>query len=133
MKTMKKLPLFLLLALRVLPAGELPDFKIGDIMVLQDGFITLKIENSSTRDYALPPESQDRVFLSLAINGVKRAEYKIKAIDPTIFLRRSFIMFKTNFRAGQPLRMRVEVNGEKAVPESDFNNNILEKDLRPRP
>lgn len=129
---MKKLPLFLLLALKVLPAGELPDFKISDILVLQDGFIALKIENSSGQDLALPVAARDRIFLSLAINGVKRAEYKFKAMDPTLFLRNSFIMFKTNFRAGQPLRIRVEVNGEKAVPESDFSNNILERELRPR-
>ena len=79
-----------------------------------------------------PPQSREKVFLSLAINGVKRAEYKVKAIDPTIFLKSSFIVFKTNFRVGQPLRIRVEVNGEKAVPETDFSNNILEKDLRPQ-
>ena len=129
---MKKLPLLLLLALRVLPAGEWPDFKISDILVLQDGFIALKIENSAMKDFALPAASRDRIFLTLAINGVKRAEYKFKAIDTTIFLKNSFIVFKTNFRAGQPLRIRVEVNGEKAVPESDFSNNVLEKDLRPR-
>jgi hypothetical protein len=132
MVTMKKLPLFLLLALKVLPAGELPDFKISDILVLQDGFIALKIENSSGQDFAMPAAARDRIFLSLAINGVKRAEYKFKAIDPTVFLQNSFIMFKTNFRASQPLRIRVEVNGEKAVPESDFSNNILERELRPR-
>lgn len=129
---MKKLPLILLLALKVLPAGELPDFKISDILVLQDGFIALKIENSSIQDYALPAASRDRIFLSLAINGVKRAEYKIKAVDPTVFLRSSFIVFKTNFRAGQPMQIKVEVNGEKAVPESDFSNNILQKELRPQ-
>jgi hypothetical protein len=130
---MKKWPLFLLLALTVLRAGEMPDFKIKDILVLQDGFIALKIENSSSQDCRLPANVQDKIFLSLAINGVKRAEYKIKAMDPTIFLKSSFIVFKTNFRAGQPLKIRVEVNVEKAIPESDFNNNVLEKDLRPQP
>jgi hypothetical protein len=130
---MKKWPLFLLLALTVLRAGEMPDFKINDILVLQDGFIALKIENSSSQDCRLPANVQDKIFLSLAINGVKRAEYKIKAMDPTIFLKSSFIVFKTNFRAGQPLKIRVEVNVEKAIPESDFNNNVLEKDLRPQP
>jgi len=130
---MNKWPLFLLLALNVLRAGEMPDFKINDILVLQDGFIALKIENSSSQDCQLPANVRDRIFLSLAINGVKRAEYKIKAMDPTIFLKSSFIVFKTNFRAGQPLKIRVEVNVEKAIPESDFSNNVLEKDLRPQP
>jgi hypothetical protein len=130
-ETMKKLPFFLVLALKLFPAGELPDFAINDVLVLPDGFIALKIENSSLRDYALPPASRERIFLSLAINGVKRAEYKIKSVDPIIFLKSSFIVFKTNFRVSQPLRIRVEVNGERAVPESDLGNNVLEKDLRP--
>ncbi len=128
---MNKLPLFLLLALNLLQAGELPDFRISDALVLQDGFIALKIENSATQDVILPPQSREKIFLSLTINGIKRAEYKIKAIAPTIFLRSSFIIFKTNFRIGKPLKIRVEVNGEKAVPESDFSNNILEKELQP--
>lgn len=130
---MKKMPFFLLLALNMLSAGEMPDFKINEILVLQDGFIALKIENSSSQDCQLPAHARDRIFLSLAINGVKRAEYKMKAMDPTIFLKNSFIVFKTNFRASQPLRIRVDVNVEQAIPESDFSNNILEKDLQPQP
>ncbi|MCU0237249.1 MAG: hypothetical protein MUC72_09225 [Acidobacteria bacterium] len=128
---MKKLPLFLWLALTMLGGADLPDFRTSDILVLQDGFIALKIENSADSDLALPPQARDKVFLSLAINGVRRAEYKVKAMDPTIFLRRSFIVFKTNFRSGQPMRIRIELNSEKAVPETDFSNNILEKDLLP--
>jgi hypothetical protein len=128
---MKKLPLFLLPALSLLIGADLPDFRTSDILVLQDGFIALKIENSADMDYFLTPQAREKVFLSLTINGVKRAEYKAKAIDPTLFLRRSFIVFKTNFRAGQPLRIRVELNVEKAVPEADLGNNILEKDLQP--
>jgi len=128
---MKKLPLFLWLALTMLGGADLPDFRTSEILVLQDGFIALKIENSADSDLALSQQARDKVFLSLAINGVRRAEYKVKAMDPTIFLRRSFIVFKTNFRSGQPMRIRIELNGEKAVPETDFSNNILEKDLLP--
>lgn len=128
---MKKLSLFLLLALNILPAAEMPDFRVSDILVLQDGFIALKIENSALQDYAVPPQLMDRIFLTLAINNIKRAEYKIKTMDPTIFLKKSFIVFKTNFRAGQTLTIRVEVNWEKVIPESDFNNNFLQKELQP--
>ncbi|MBN2346672.1 MAG: hypothetical protein JXO51_09815 [Candidatus Aminicenantes bacterium] len=128
---MKKLPLLLLLALNLPAADEWPDFKVGDIIVVENGFIALKIENSSPYGVHLSPSTQERVFLGIAINGIKRAEYKVKAVDPTIFQGSSMIMLKTNFRVGQPLRIRVEVNGGKAVPESDFANNILEKDLRP--
>jgi len=129
--TMKKWLFFMLLAANILRSGEMPDFKIHDILVFQDGFIALKIENSSSQDYPLPANTRDKIFLSLAINGVKRAEYKMKAVDPTIFLKSSFIVFKTNFRAGLPLKIRVEVNVDKAIPESDFGNNVLEKEMRP--
>jgi len=128
---MKKSPFLLLLALSMLSFGQMPDFRIRDVMVLPDGFIALRIENSSSQDFALPVPLRDSLFLSLAINGVKRAEYKSKAIDPTIFLKNSFIVFKTNFRVGRPLRIKVELNGEKAIPETDFSNNVLEKELRP--
>jgi hypothetical protein len=128
---MKKLPLILFLAPSLLIGADLPDFRTSDILVLQDGFIALKIENSADMDCLLTPQAREKVFLSLTINGVKRAEYKAKAMDPTIFRRRSFIVFKTNFRASQPLRIRVELNVEKAVPEADLGNNTLEKDLQP--
>jgi len=128
---MKKSPFLLLLTLSMLSFGQMPDFGIRDVMVLPDGFIALRIENSSSQDFALPVPLRDSLFLSLAINGVKRAEYKSKAIDPTIFLKNSFIVFKTNFRVGRPLRIKVELNGEKAIPETDFSNNVLEKELRP--
>ncbi len=130
---MKKLPLVLLLGLSTLLAGEMPNFKVSDILVLADGFIALKIENTSSQDFTLPAQMREIVFLSLAINGIKRAEYKCKAMDPTVFLKKSSIIFKTNFRVGRAQRIRVEVNGEKTIPESDFSNNILEKDLQSRP
>jgi hypothetical protein len=128
---MKKLSLFLLLAMEMLGGADLPDFRTSDILVLQDGFIALKIENSAHSDHALAPQVLDKIFLSLAINGVTRAEYKVKAMDPTIFLKRSFIVYKTNFRSGKSMRVRVELNREKVVPESDFSNNTFEKDLQP--
>jgi len=129
---MSTITLFLLLMLNVLPAEDLPDFKINDILVLQDGFIALKIENASRHDCPLPANIRERIFLNLAINGVKRAEYKIKIMDPIIFLKSSFIVFRTNFRVGQPLKIRVEVNVEKVIPESDYGNNVLEREMIPQ-
>lgn len=121
----------LLLAPLLLRGAETPNFRVGDILVLADGFIALKIENTAAQDYALPPAARDKVFISLSINGVKRAEYLAKAVDPAIFRQHSFIVFKTNFRAGLPQTIRVIVNGEGTVPETDRKDNILEKDLTP--
>ncbi|MCU0275865.1 MAG: hypothetical protein MUF02_03250 [Acidobacteria bacterium] len=128
---MRKLLLFLLLANGILAAGEAPNFKARDILVLQDGFIALRIENTSAQDFALLPTLRERVFISLFVNGVKRAEYLAKAVDPAIFLKRSLIVLKTNFRAQQPLKIRMVVNGEGAFPEVDPRDNVLEKDLAP--
>ena len=127
---MKKL-LLLLLAPAVLVAGDTPNFKASDVLVLQDGFIALKIENTASGDFVLPAAARNRVFISLAINGVKRAEYLAKAVDAAIFLRRSLIVLKTNFRADRPLRIRVVLNPENALPDSDPADNVLERELLP--
>lgn len=129
---MKMLLLFLL-AFGVLNAEDIPDFKTSGILLVQDGFIALKIENSSPRDWFPTAADRDKVLISLSINGIKRAEYQVKSVDPTIFLGKSLIVLKTNFRAITPLRIRVALNEDKALPESDFSNNILEIDLKPAP
>ena len=128
-----KMLLFLLLAFGVLKAEDVPDFKTSGVLLVHDGFIALKIENSSPGDWVPTAADRDKVFISLSINGVKRAEYQVKSVDPTIFLGNSLIVFKTNFRVITPLRIRVALNEEKALPESDFSNNILEIDLQPAP
>lgn len=128
-----KILLLLLLAFGVLNAEDGPDFKTSGILLVQDGFIALKIENSSPRDWVPTVADRDKVFISLSINGVKRAEYQVKSVDPTIFLGNSLIVFKTNFRVITPLRIRVVLNEGKTLPESDFSNNILEIELQPAP
>jgi hypothetical protein len=132
MGTMKILLLFLL-AFGVLNAEDVPDFKTTGILLVQDGFIALKIENSSPRDWVPTAADRDQDFISLSINGIKRAEYQVKSVDPTIFLGNSLIIFKTNFRVITPLRIRVVLNEGKTLPESDFSNNILEIELQPAP
>lgn len=131
---MKKLLLLLLfLGCGRLWAGESPNFRASEILVLPDGFIALRIENASAEDFPLPAASRDKVFISLAINGIKRAEYLAKTVDPALFLKHGAIVYKTNFRAGQALKIRMEVNKEKAFPENDLSDNALEIDLPPIP
>ncbi len=130
---MKRLPLFFPLLAALAAAAAVPDFRAAGIVVLQDDFIALKIENSSPGDWAPSAVDNEKVFLRIFINEVKRAEYVVRSVDPTIFLRHSMIVFKTNFRAVAPMRIRVEINGEKGLPESDFSNNVLEASLRPAP
>lgn len=130
---MKRTLLLVMLAAPLAASAGLPDFRVGEILILQDNFIALKIENASPHDWAPDAADREQVFLRLFINGVNRAEYLVKSVEPTLFLRRSMIVFKTNFRVIAPLRIRVELNGEKAVPESDYRNNLLEASLQPAP
>lgn len=124
--------LSLLLSPMLRPAADLPDFRAG-VLVLPDGFIALRIENASANGWLPPAELRDRVFVSLAINGIKRAEYLVKAIDPAVFRPHGQIVFKTNFRAVQPLRIRVELNPERVIPEADLGNDACETELPPAP
>jgi hypothetical protein len=128
----RALPMLLSLIPLLLPAGDLPDFRAG-LLLLPDGFIALKIENSAASDWLPTAELRNRVFASLSVNGVKRAEYLVKAVVPALFPRHGQIVFKTNFRALQPLRIRVELNPERVIPEADLGNNTCETELPPAP
>jgi hypothetical protein len=129
-----KRALLMLLSLSPLlqPAGDLPDFRPG-LLLLPDGFIALRIENSSATDWLPPAELRGRVFASLAVNGIKRAEYLVKAVVPAALPGHGQVVFKTNFRPIQPLRIRVELNPERAIPEADLGNNTCETVLPPAP
>jgi hypothetical protein len=133
---MEKKALFLSLSLLVMlssrsPGASTPDFRVGDIFVLNDKFIAVTLENISGEKWNLTPETRELIFLTVYIDQIKRAEYKAKYIDPMLFLPKSRILFKTNFRLFQPLGIRVEINRDRFIPESDYQNNSLEKTLSP--
>ena len=124
--------LFLLAVLSFrLPGASTPDFRVSDIFILNDQFIVVKLENISGETWNLTPETKEHVFLTIYIDQIKRAEYKAKYVDSTLFLPNSLILFKTNFRAFQTLRIRAEINRDRLIPESDYRNNTLEKNLSP--
>ena len=109
----------------------MPDFRVSAIFVLNDKFIAITLENISGEKWNLTPETKEQIFLTVYIDQIKRAEYKAKYIDPTLFLPKSRILFKTNFRLFQPLGIRVEINRDRLIPEPDYQNNSLEKTLSP--
>ena len=133
---MEKKALFLSLSLLAMlssrtPGAATPDFRVSDIFVLNDKFIAVTLENISGEQWNLTPETREQIFLTVYIDQIKRAEYKAKYIDPMLFLPKSRILFKTNFRLFRPLGIRVEINRDRLIPEPDYQNNSLEKTLSP--
>jgi hypothetical protein len=113
-------------------ADARPDFAVTDILVMQDRFIHIKLSNRSAAGYPITPALKEKVFLTIYINNLKRAEYKIKYIDPKLFKKRGTILFRTNFRLQKSLKVTVEINRLKVIPENDFSNNRLTKQVTAR-
>jgi hypothetical protein len=108
-------------------ANSKPDFVVSDIVVLKDRFIHIKLQNRSARDFRVTPGIKEKIFLVIYINNIKRAEYKVKYIDAKLFKKKSTILFRTNFRIQRELKIKVEINRLKIIPESNFKNNTLIK------
>lgn len=112
----------------ILPA-ESPDFVVSDIVVRPNKFIYIKLQNRSSHSISLTKKQGELIFLTLYINNIKRAEYKAKYLDKRLWQGNSTIYFRTNFRLIDQLKIRVEINRERGIPESLFNNNSLEKNV----
>jgi hypothetical protein len=113
-------------------AAEQPDFIVSDIAAQPDQFIHIKLQNRSPVNFQVSPEMKEKIFLTIYINDIKRAEYKLKYIDQKLFKPKSTILFRTNFRMQEGLRIKVEVNPLKIIPEANFLNNTLTKQLTSR-
>lgn len=122
--------LFLMSCLE-LTAAKLPDFTVIDIFTKKDNFIYIKLQNLSIHDFQVTPDLKEKIFLTIFINNVKRSEYKFKYIDKKLFLKKSTILFRTNFRMqkGLNLKVKVQLNRLRIIRESNFLNNTLEKRL----
>ena len=112
----------------VIPA-ESPDFIVSDIVVRPNRFIYIKLHNRSNNSIEITKQQGEVIFLTLYINNIKRAEYKAKYLDKQLWLKNSTIFFRTNFRLIDALKIKVEINREKGIPESSLTNNTLEKSL----
>ena len=122
--------LFLMSCLE-LTAANLPDFTVADIIAKKDNFIYIKLQNLSIHDFQVTPDLKEKIFLTIFINNVKRTEYKLKYINKKLLMKKSTILFRTNFRMrkGLDLKVKVQLNILKIIHESNFLNNILEKRL----
>ena len=112
-----------------LAAQQKPDFIVSDIVVKPDQFIHIKLQNRSQVNAQVPETIKEKIFLTIYINTIKRAEYKLKYMDQKLFKPKSTILFRTNFRKQKGLRIKVEVNPLKIIPESNFLNNTLTKQV----
>lgn len=115
-----------------LAAAEVPDFIVPDIIVPPDGFIHIVLRNGSPHGCAVTPQLKEKIFLTLYINNVKRAEYKLKYIDAKLFKPRGTVRFRTNFRlpGGAALKVKTHVNPLRIIEESNHGNNVREKQLK---
>lgn len=110
-------------------ANNKPDFIVADLDVKKDRFIHIKLQNKSAVNSLITPELKEKIFLTVYINNIKRAEYKIKYIDPQLFKPKGTVLFRTNFRMQKGLNIKIEINRLKVIPESNFLNNKLIKKL----
>jgi hypothetical protein len=132
---MKKIWLSLLCLISCLgltTAANLPDFTVTDILTKKDNFIYIKLQNISIYGFQVTPEHKEKIFLTIFIKNVKRSEYKLKYIEKKLFLEKSTVFFRTNFRLqkGSDLKVKVHLNRLKIIRENNFLNNTLEKKLR---
>jgi hypothetical protein len=112
----------------LLPAGQ-PDFVVSDILVQGDGFLYIKLKNHSPTAVGIKPNQREKVFLTIYINNLKRAEYKIKYLDNKLFKPGGTILFRTNFRLQKSVTVRVEINSAKIIIEKNYANNRLAKQI----
>ena len=129
---MKRIIIFLFLlsiVISSLVAVGKPDFAVIDILVQPDGFLYVKLQNRSPVNVKIPNELKEKIFLTIFINNLKRAEYKIKYINKLLFKKGGTVLFRTNFRVKKNLDVRIEVNGLKVINEKNYTNNRLAKQI----
>jgi hypothetical protein len=113
----------------ILVCADLPDFAVTGIEAGPQGFIYIKLENRSPKALKPKTESMEKAILTIYINNLKRAEYKLKYLDPQLFRAGGRISLRTNFMAGKELLLKVEFNGQRVIAESDYRNNVLIKGI----
>lgn len=113
----------------ILISAHNPDFIVSRILIGNNNFIYIELKNRSTQNCKITPELNEKIFLTIYINNIKRAEYKLKYINKKLFEKNSTILFRTNFRLKNQLNIKVEINIKRIIPESNFLNNILNKQL----
>jgi hypothetical protein len=108
-------------------AAAAVDFRVGDILVLSDRFLAVKLENVSAVACPRSPAVLEGVMLIVSINGIRRAEFQGKHLDPLLFRPHGQVLLRTNFRVAGPLLIRAEINPQRAAAETQTANNVLEK------
>ncbi len=101
------------------------NFSIEDIVTKNDGFVYLKLKNNSNEIYYV--KNPDDIFLTLYINNIKRAEFKIKYISQNFFFPDQTLYFKTNFKAIGSFKIKVIINKYKKIKETKYTDNSIEK------
>ena len=112
-----------------------PDLEVENISLHKNGFVHITLKNKSPVKIPVPPTIKEKIFLVIYIDNLKRAEYKLKYINPKLFLPNGLLRFRTNFRVppGIKMKMKAEINKAKIIKELNYRNNRLEKVLQIKP
>lgn len=116
---------------------KIPDLAVDNISLHQNGFVHITLKNKSPFKIPIKPANKEKIFLVIYIDNLKRAEYKLKYMNPMLFSPNGSTRFRTNFRVpkGLKMKMKAEINLAKIIKEPNYRNNRLEKILhvKPRP
>ncbi len=107
------------------------DFLVENIEIPENGFIHIKLANRSGSAITLSPQLLEKTFVTIDINNIRRAEYKVKYIDRRLFQPQGRVLLRTNFRVQGQQRIKIVCNPQRIIEETNYNNNTLEKTIRP--
>jgi len=107
------------------------DFAITDIKLGPEGFLEIHIANRSAEIHEPANKENEKTFLTITIEDVRRAEYKLKYMPLHLFQPLGKVTWKTNFRLGWSVRVHAQVKLPPLIPETRIEDNRLTKGLHP--
>lgn len=105
------------------------DFAVSDLKLGPDGFLEVHLCNRAAERIHLAGEVMEKAFLTVSIQDVPRAEYKLKYIPAVLFAPGGKTVIKTNFRFSQSVKVTAVVNIPSIIPESRTQDNRLTRFL----
>ena len=127
----KDILIFLVLAISVASPANTADFAVQDMKIGREGFLIISLENLTPRAVHFPEELKEKVFLTISIDGLRRAEYKLKYMPGTLFASHGKAEWKTNFRLRVRARVRVEMNIPTVIDETRLHDNRMDRTIQP--
>lgn len=107
------------------------DFAITDIKLGPEGFLEVHLANRLAKPQETTDTDKEKVFLTIAIEDIRRAEYKLKYMPRSLFEPLGRAIWTTNFRPARPVRVYAEVNLPPVILETRSEDNRMTRVLQP--